>query len=56
MFGLVPFKMNKDLNNSNTMFNDLFSDFYVYKKGPATTHCSKAFFKLFNLNLIIFIY
>ena len=26
MFGLVPFKMNKDLNNSNTMFNDLFGD------------------------------
>ena len=28
MFGLVPFKMNKDLNNSNTMFNDLFGDFF----------------------------
>lgn len=28
MFGLVPFKMNKDVNNSNTMFNDLFGDFF----------------------------
>ena len=28
MFGLVPFKMNKDLNNSNRMFNDLFGDFF----------------------------